>query len=56
MFEDRIKGQLDTLKKLDRLPKKGLYIVIDMHLIPRYDMVTWRGADPFQIQKRNRAL
>ena len=38
-FEDKIAGQLGTLKKLDMLPKKGLDVAIDMHLIPRYDRV-----------------
>ena len=36
MFEDKIAGYLDTLKKLGRFPKKGLDITIYMHLIPRY--------------------
>ena len=39
MFKDKIAEQIDTLKKLDKFPKKGLDIAIDMHLIPRYDRV-----------------
>ena len=39
MFKDKIAEQIDTLKKLDKFPKKGLDIAIDMHLIPCYDRV-----------------
>ena len=38
-FEEKVIGQLDTFKRLDRFPKKELDIAIDMHLIPRYDRV-----------------
>lgn len=30
---------LSMLARLDHLPKEGLTIAIDMHLIPRYDRV-----------------
>ena len=38
-FEEKVAGQLDTLKRLGKFPKKGFDIAIDMHLIPRYDRV-----------------
>ena len=38
-FEEKVTGQLDTLKRLGKFPKKGLDIAIDMHLISRYDRV-----------------
>ena len=38
-FEEKIAAQLDTFKRLGRLPKEGLDVAIDMHLIPRYDRV-----------------
>ena len=36
-FEEKVAVQLDTLKRRGRLPKKGLDMTIDMHIIPRYD-------------------
>ena len=39
MFEDKVARQLNILKRLGKLPKKGLDIAIKMRLIPRYDRV-----------------
>ena len=36
---EKIAAQLGTFKRLGRLPKEGLDMAIDMHLIPRYDRV-----------------
>ena len=50
-FEDKIAGQLDILKRLGRLSKKGLDLAIDTHLIPRYDRVP--GEDLTRAKYKN---
>ena len=36
-FEERLARQYDIFRKLKRIPKEGLTVAVDMHLISRYD-------------------
>ena len=36
-FEERLARQYDIFRKLKRIPKEGLTLAVDMHLISRYD-------------------
>ena len=36
---DSIRRQVKTMKKNNKIPKEGMTIAIDMHLIPRYDEI-----------------
>ncbi len=43
MFKESVAKQLLKLKQLNLLPKDGMVVAIDMHLIPRYDRT--RGGE-----------
>ena len=51
VFEEKIAVQINALKRLDKFPKKGFDITVDMHLIPRYDRVP--GAELTRSKYKN---
>ena len=51
MFKESVAKQILKLKQLNMLPKDGIVVAIDMHLIPRYDRT--RGEELTRSKYKN---